>query len=100
MSKYANTVDYYRKRNASVGFVRSDKQRAFTMFDSISFTVSNMDILVDDSGDLASAAFDKEWVFQGTRRSTGKVRQQMQFRKINGQWLITAERDVKVYYTN
>ena len=79
MSKYANTVDYYRKRNASVGFVRSDKQRAFTMFDSISFTVSNMNILVDDSGDRASAAFDKEWVFQGARRSTGKVRQQMHY---------------------
>jgi ketosteroid isomerase-like protein len=100
MSKYAETVDYYRKSRTSTDFVRKDKQRAFTMFDSISFTVSNVDISVDDSGERATAAFDKEWVFEGERRSTGKVRQQLQFRKVNGQWLITGERDVKVYYTN
>jgi ketosteroid isomerase-like protein len=100
MRHYAETVDYYRKSRASTDFVRKDKQRAFTMFDSISFTVSNMDVSVDESGERATAAFDKEWVFEGERRSTGKVRQQLQFRKVNGQWLITGERDVKVYYTN
>ncbi len=100
MRHYAETVDYYRKSRASTDFVRKDKQRAFMMFDSISFTVSNVDISVDDSGERATAAFDKEWVFEGERRSTGKVRQQLQFRKVNGQWLITGERDVKVYYTN
>lgn len=98
--KYAGTVDYYRKRGASVDFIRSDKQRAFNMFSSMSVTISNMNVSVDDSGEGATAVFDKEWVFDGARRSTGKVRQQMQFRKFNGQWLITAERDVKVYYTN
>ncbi len=100
MRKYAGTVDYYRKRGASVDFVRRDKQRAFNMFSSMSVTISNMNVSVGDSGETATAVFDKEWVFDGTRRSTGKVRQQMQFRRINGQWLITAERDVKVYYTN
>ncbi len=100
MSKYAGSVDYYRKRGASIDFVRRDKQRAFKMFSSISVNISNMDVTVDDSGGRATAAFDKEWVFDGSRRSTGKVRQQMQFRKFNGQWLITGERDVKVYYTN
>ena len=100
MHHYAETVDYYRKSRASNDFVRKDKQRAFTMFDSISFTVSNMDVSIDDSGVRATAAFDKEWVFEGDHNSTGKVRQQLQFRKINGEWLITGERDVKVYYTN
>ncbi len=100
MSKYSPNVDYYRKRGASTGFVRGDKQRAFRMYSSMAITISNMDVTVDDSGDRAAAAFDKEWVFDGTHRSTGKVRQQLQFRKVNGQWLITGERDVKVYYTN
>ena len=100
MRKYAGTVDYYRKRGASVEFIRADKQRAFNMFSSMSVSITDMNVTVDDSGERASAVFDKEWVFQGARRSTGKVRQQMQFRKINGQWLITAERDLKVYYTN
>ena len=100
MRKYAGTVDYYRKRGASVDFVRRDKQRAFDRFSSISVTISNMNVAVGDSGETATATFDKEWVFQGSRTSTGKVQQQMQFRKINGEWLITGERDVKVYYTN
>lgn len=100
MLHYAATVDYYKKRGANADFVRKDKQRAFTMFDSISFTVSNVDVSVDDSGERATAEFDKEWVFEGERRSTGKVRQQLQFRKVNDQWLIISERDVKVYYTN
>lgn len=100
MRKYADSVDYYRKRGASADFVRSDKQRAFRLYSSMSINISNVNVSVGDSGDTATAVFDKEWNFSGASRSTGKVRQQMQFRKINGQWLITAERDLKVYYTN
>ena len=100
MRKYAGTVDYYRKHGASADFIRRDKQRAFNMFSSMSVSISNMNVSIADSGETATAVFDKEWVFDGTRRSSGKVQQQMQFRKINGEWLITGERDVKVYYTN
>ena len=97
MSKYAGTVDYYRKRGASADFVRRDKQRAFGMYDSMSVDISNLDVSVDDSGERAVATFDKEWEFEGERRSTGKVRQQLELRKINGKWLITGERDLRVY---
>lgn len=100
MQTYAPTVDYYRRRGASREFVRADRARAYRLFDSMSITVSDVSVSVDDSGATATAVFDKEWVFDGARRSTGKVRQQLQFRKINGQWLITGERDLKVYYTN
>ncbi|NOT46414.1 MAG: hypothetical protein HOP17_01505 [Acidobacteria bacterium] len=100
MRTYAPTVDYYRKRGASRDFVRADRARAYRLFDSMSITLSNMSVTIADSGDTATAVFDKEWVFDGTRHSTGKVRQQLQFRKIDGQWLITGERDLKVYYTN
>ena len=98
MSKYAGTVDYYQRRGASVEFVRRDKRRAFGMYDSISFDISNMDVRVDDSGDRAVATFDKEWEFEGEEsRSTGKVKQQLELRKISGEWLITGERDLRVY---
>ena len=62
--------------------------------------IGNVDVNVGASGETATASFDKEWVFEGARRSTGKVRQQLQFRRISGQWLITSESDVRVYYTN
>src|SRR5687767_13946363 len=100
IGRYANSVDYYQRKGAGPGFIRADKQRAFRTYDSLSFDISNVDISVGDSGETATAIFDKEWVFDGPSRSTGKVQQQLQFRRINGEWRITGERDLRVYYTN
>lgn len=99
MGNYADTVDYYRKKGASRAFVRSDKQKAFDQFDSIQVEITNVTVTPGPTGQEASAVYDKEWEFEGNRRSKGKVRQEMRFRKVNGEWLITAERDLKVYYT-
>ena len=100
MNNYADTVDYYNKRAASAAFVRGDKQRAFSKFDSIEINLGNISVTPDETGERATAVFDKEWVFQGEESySAGKVKTQLQLRKINGQWLITGERDLKVYYT-
>jgi hypothetical protein len=99
MSNYAATVDYYNKKGASVATVRADKQRAFTQYSVIKVTLSNISVTPDASGDRATAVFDKEWNFTGEESySAGKVRQQLQLRKINGQWLITGEKDLKLYY--
>jgi hypothetical protein len=100
MRYYADTVDYYRRGSTSAAFVRNDKQRAFTRFSSIRITISNLNVSADPSGDRATAVFDKEWVFEGARISSGKVKSRLQFRKINGEWLITGERDLSVYYVN
>jgi len=100
MNLYAGTVDYYNGKGIGAGSIRSDKQRAFNEFDSIEMNISNLSITPDASGERATAVFDKEWVFEGEEKySAGKVQSQLQLRKINGQWLITGERDLKVYYT-
>lgn len=99
MGNYADTVDYYLKKGASRAFVRGDKQRAFTMFDSIHIDITDMNVTIDPSGENAAAIFDKEWNFEGARRSSGKVRQQLRLKSVNGAWLITAEKDLKVYYS-
>lgn len=99
MNYYADTVDYYNRRGASASFIRADKQRAFSDFDSIEMNVSNLNVTPDASGERATAVFDKEWVFDGAEKSSsGKVRTELQMRKINGDWLITSERDLKIYY--
>ncbi len=59
--------------------------------------ISNMDVSV--KGETATATFDKEWTFSGDGSNSGKVRSQLTFRRINGRWLITGERDVRVYHT-
>ncbi|HEY0458230.1 MAG TPA: hypothetical protein VGC97_03695 [Pyrinomonadaceae bacterium] len=99
MSYYAPTIDYYNKKGVSIATVRADKQRAFSAYDSMKITLSNMTVTPDASGETATAVFDKEWVFNGARYSAGKVQSQLKLRKINGQWRITGEGDLKVYYT-
>ncbi len=98
MTHYAPTVDYYNKSGASSAFVRSDKQRAFSRYSYISLDLSDLSIKVE--GDTATAVFNKEWNFEGDSDSSGKVRQMVRFRRIDGRWLITAEKDLKLYYKN
>lgn len=99
MANYADTVDYYNRRNASVGTVRADKARAFSLYSSMRVNVSNLSVSVGANGNTATVVFDKEWSFSGRDASSGKVRSQLGFRNINGRWLITSEKDLKVYYT-
>ena len=84
---------------ASVAFVRADKLRAFTRYDSINIKLTNISISVDQAGEEATVTLDKEWDFKGNGSSSGKVKQLLKLRKFNGQWLITAEKDLKVYFT-
>lgn len=97
MGHYADRVDYFKTNGASKAVIAQDKERAFSQFDTVNFRISNMNIDVADSGDTATAEFDKEWRFEGDHVSEGKVRSQLKLKKIGGQWLITSEKDLKVY---
>jgi len=95
---YADRLDYYyTKRGVSRSAVRSDKQNAFSQFSDIQMNVGNLTVTPDESGEKATAVFDKEWVFSGAKRFAGKAQSQLQFKKVNGTWLIVGERDLKVY---
>ena len=98
MSHYAPVVDYYNKPGSSAAYIRADKMRAFSRYSSIRVNLTNITVTADPSGRSATATFDKEWDFEGNGSSSGKVRQMMRLSKINGQWLITAEKDLKLYY--
>ncbi len=99
MESYADKLDYYNRKGASAAFVRSDKQKAFTQYDSIKITLSNMTVTPDSSGETATAVFDKAWVFQNYEKtSQGKVQTQLKLQNFGGSWKITSERDLKVYF--
>lgn len=98
MNNYDDTVDYYKRRGVSISSVRADKARAFQLFNSMQVQISNQSASVSPAGDTASVTFDKEWHFTGRSRSDGKTRSQLEFSRINGRWLITAERDLQLYY--
>lgn len=99
MGNYADTLDYYTKQSVSVGTVRADKARAMAKFDAIQVEISNMSVSPGSDGQTATAVFDKAWTFSERDTSSGKVRSQLIFRRTSGRWLITSERDLKVYYT-
>ncbi|HQU82098.1 MAG TPA: hypothetical protein PKY59_03185 [Pyrinomonadaceae bacterium] len=99
MQNYAPTVDYYNKKGSTNAQVRSDKQKAFDIYDSISVKITNLSVTPDDTGDTATAVFDKEWEFSGEEKySAGKVKQEVKLKKINNKWLIASEKDLKLYY--
>ncbi|MDQ6787642.1 MAG: hypothetical protein M3033_12615 [Acidobacteriota bacterium] len=101
MGEYADVVDYYKAGRVGQARVRADKQRAYEQYNSININISNLKITPDETGNKATALFDKEWTFEGDEKSSsGKVQQQLTFSKIGGRWLITGERDLKVYYVN
>jgi hypothetical protein len=99
LSNYADTVDYYRGGKVGIAKIRADKEKAFNTYDSIEFNIDNLRVIPDPSGEKATAIFDKEWKFEGADQySAGKVQQQLTLNKINGRWLITGEKDLKLYY--
>ncbi|MGB7069694.1 MAG: hypothetical protein WBD22_09390 [Pyrinomonadaceae bacterium] len=97
LENYANRVNYYNKLRSDRDFIRRDKARAWSRFDSIDVEITDLKITPGIDGNEAVAEFDKEWDFDGERQSTGKVRSQLRLEKIGGKWLITGERDLKVY---
>ncbi len=100
MNNYADTVDFYNSRNAGLEVVRKDKQKAFNKYGSIEINISNLRVTPDSSGETSTAVFDKEWRFEGEESySAGKVQTQLKLRKFGGRWLITGEKDLRIYYT-
>ena len=101
MSFYADRLDYYNKKDASIDFVRKDKVRALTPYDDVEINVSNLTVAPDKNGEIATAVFDKQWFFEGDDKySEGKVQSQVRFKQFDGKWKIISEKDLKVYYVN
>ncbi len=99
LSNYADTVDYYNAGKVNISKVRADRERAFSDYDSIEINIDNLRVIPDATGEKATAIFDKEWNFEGAEKtSKGKVQQQLTLDRINGKWLISGEKDLKLYY--
>jgi ketosteroid isomerase-like protein len=97
MRHYADRVDYYKTSGASRASIATDKERAFSRFDSIDIRITDLRVDVADSGEIATAEFDKAWRFVGDHVSEGRVRSRLKLKKAGGRWLITSEQDLKVY---
>ena len=98
LSFYAPTLKaYYRARNVSREFVRSDKARVFLRADVIDIRASAPEITFDDEGRTAAMRFHKQYVIEGGGQDRrGEVVQELRWQLIDGGWKIISERDVRV----
>jgi hypothetical protein len=98
---YAPAVDpYYKRGSVSPNYVREDAARAYGMFSSINVQLSNIQVEPDPDGQHATATFDKTWNFDGAKSSSGAVQQKVWLEKLGNRWLISGEKDLKIYYLN
>jgi hypothetical protein len=101
VNSYADTVDYYKGGKIPRSKVKSNKAPAYSTYDTINVTITNMKVTPDSSGEKVTAVFDKEWDFANDAKvNRGQVQQQLTFIKSNGKWKISSEKDLKVYWVD
>jgi ketosteroid isomerase-like protein len=98
MSFYNPVVDsFYRMRNASWADVRADKARVFERASLIDIRTGTPAIRLSPDGRTAIMLFNKRYTIEGggvDRR--GEVIQELRWQRINGEWRIISERDLRV----
>jgi ketosteroid isomerase-like protein len=100
---YADTLDFYYNRTmVPASKVREDRSRAFAKFNDISIQLANINVELDSTGQRATVALDKTFDFRGDNNAVfnGAVQAQLALTKLGGAWLITGEKELKVYYVN
>jgi predicted amidophosphoribosyltransferase len=100
---YADTLDYYYARTSVPSSkVREDRMKAFAKFNWLDVQLSNMNIQLDSTGQRATVVFDKTFDFRGDYGAfyNGSVKDQATLTKLGGAWLITGEKELKIYYVN
>lgn len=100
---YADTLDFYYNRTmVPSSKVREDRMRAFAKFNYVSVQLSNINIQLDSTGQRATVTLDKTFDFRGDNDAffNGSVQALLALTKLGGSWLITGEKELKVYYVN
>lgn len=103
MRYYADTLDYYYSRTqVPSDRIREDRSRAFEKFNYLDIRLSNINIQLDSTGHRATVLLDKTFDFRGDNNVfyNGSVQDQLTLTKLGGGWLITGEKELKVYYVN
>jgi len=100
---YADTLDYYyRLTQVPSSRIRDDRNRAFQKFNYLDVQLSNINVQLDSTGQRATVVFDKTFDFRGENNAfyNGSVQDQLTLTKLGGAWLITGEKELKVYQVN
>ena len=98
MNLYDQSLDtYFRKSNVDISFVRADCLRLFNKYSSLSLNTSDVGVNLNADGDQATSTFVSTYNFDGAKRHSGKVRSEIRWKKVNGMWKITSQKDLKAF---
>lgn len=100
---YSDTLDYYYARTSVPSSkVREDRIKAFAKFNWLDVRLNNISVQLDSTGQRATVVFDKTFDFRGDNGAfyNGSVQDQATLTKLGGAWLITGEKELKIYYVN
>jgi hypothetical protein len=101
MRYYADTLDnYFGRQGVRASYVQADLARAYTRYYKINIQLNNLAVTIDPSGTTATVIFDKKYYFTGDKVLSGSVQQMVRLNRSTGQWRITDQKDLRVYYTN
>jgi zinc protease len=98
LKHYAPKLEiYYAETGKDQAGIRTERAKAFDRYDTIKIDFSKVSIR-PESETAASVIFDKKWQYHGKETiSTGAAQQLIRLVKTNGQWQITAEKDLLIY---
>ena len=96
---YAPNVDrFFRQRNVPHEAVRKVKSQMMTLYPTITrYDISKVTV-ESNTGNEAVVSFRKDWDMKGRRRFAGAERQRLKLRRIAGDWKITSEEELKIYW--
>jgi len=100
---YSDTLDFYYNRTmVPSSKIRDDRTKAFAKFNYVSIQLTNMNVQLDSTGQRATVTLDKTFDFRGDNNAfyNGSVQDLLALTKLGGAWLITGEKELKVYYVN
>jgi hypothetical protein len=96
---YAPQMELFYRRNAvSRETVRREKSRMMELYPQVHrYDISDVK-LESHKGDEAVVSFRKDWDMNGDRRFSGAERQRLKLKRINGDWKIIREEELKIYW--
>jgi hypothetical protein len=96
---YAPTVTrFFRQRNVSHAAVRKVKSQMMSLYPTVNrYDISDVKVESNDGKD-AVVSFRKDWDMNGRQRFTGAERQRLKLRRLDGDWKIVSEEELKVYF--
>lgn len=99
VNAYAPQVDrFFTKRGVSRSAIHAEKQRFLEMYPNVNkYEIHDVKLEWGNEG-RAVVTFRKDWDTSGVTRFAGSERQRLTLSKAGGEWKITGEEELRVYW--